>query len=577
VVGEEVPASEDGVSREGEGQTSGSAQAAARGRLHEEDTGRRFVRHTAVMSVGTALSRITGFLRLSAMAYAIGVAHSRVADAYNVANNTPNIVYELVLGGVLTSVFVPVFVEWLDARGRNEAWEVARSVLTFTLVVLSTIMLVTILAAPLLVRLYTLQVSGPGAAAERELATFFLRWFMPQIVFYGLGAVIIGLLNAHRKFAVPMFAPILNNLIVIGTMIAFAAMPGGHTLGTISGAQKLVLAAGTTLGVVGMTVVLLPSLRRVGFRFRWRFDWRHEAVRRIARLSLWVFVYVAVNQLGLLVVIILGARKLEYTAYNSAFILFQLPHAIFAVSIMTALLPALSSRWAEGDREGFRGLLARGLRSTAFIVVPAAFGYIVLAEPVVRLLLQHGAAASDATTKVTGDILVFFSLGLFSFSAFQLLLRAYYATQDTRTPALINVAAVALNTSVNFLYFFALGLGVKGLALGHATAYTFAAIVAALLMRRKLGGLEGRIVLKGIAKVLAGAGATAAAAYGTSKVLAGLVDTHSVAGQMAQVAGSVVVGLLVFVLAALVLRMEDLQLVKEFVMTRVRPGTHAGQ
>src|SRR5439155_27385121 len=159
--------------------------------------------------------------------------------------------------------------------------------------------------------------------------------FMPQIVFYGVGAVITGLLNAHRKFAVPMFAPILNNLIVIATMVAFAAMPGGHHLvgqEAITGAQKLVLAIGTTFGVVAMTVVLFPSLRRIGFRFRWRFGWRHEAVQRIARLALWVFVYVAANQLDLLVAIILGARNAEYTAYTAPFIMFQFPHDIFELS-----------------------------------------------------------------------------------------------------------------------------------------------------------------------------------------------------------------------------------------------------
>ena len=563
------------MSREGEAPPVGPIEAAGKagGGRRSEDTRRRFVRHTAVMSVGTGLSRITGFLRLSAMAFAIGVAHSKVADAYNVANNTPNIVYELVLGGILTSVVVPVFVDWLDNRGRDEAWDVARSILTIGLAALSVIMLITILAAPVLVRLYTLQLGpGPEADAERALATFFLRWFMPQIVFYGLGAVITGLLNAHRRFAVPMFAPILNNLIVIGTMLAFAAMSGQEhpTLGGVTGAQKLVLAIGTTLGVVAMTLVLLPSLRRLGFRWRWRFDWRHEAVRRIARLAVWVFVYVAMNQLGLLVVIILAARDIEYTAYQSAFILFQLPHAIFAVSIMTALLPALSSRWAEGDRAGFRLLLAQGLRSTAFIVVPASLGYIVLAAPIVRLLLQHGAAEAARTTEITSQILVFFSIGLFAFSAFQLLLRAYYATQDTRTPALINVAAVALNTGVNFLFFFTFGLGVKGLALGHATAYTFAAVVAALLIRRKLGGLEGRVVLRGIAKVLLGAGATAIAAFGASRGLGAVVDTTTVIGQFTQVAGSVLVGLLVFVAAALLLRMEDLQLVREFVAPRGR-------
>jgi putative peptidoglycan lipid II flippase len=535
----------------------------------EEDSGSRFVRHTAVMSVGTGLSRLTGFLRLSAMAYAIGVAHSRVADAYNVANNTPNIVYELVLGGILTSVFVPVFVEWLDTREREEAWDVARSVMTIALVVLTAILVVTLVAAPLFIRLYTLQLHGPRAQAERALGTFFLRWFMPQIVFYGVGAVATGLLNAHRRFAVPMFAPILNNVIVIGTMLAFAAIHGDTTpsVEAISGAQKLVLAVGTTLGVVAMTAALWPSLRRLGFRWRWRLDWRHDAVRRIARLALWVFVYVAVNQLGLLVVIILAAGRTAYTAYTSAFILFQLPHAIFAVSIMTALLPALSSRWTDRDREGFRLMLARGLRGTAFIVIPAAAGYVALAGPIVRLLLQHGAA-SGHQTQLVARILVLFSIGLFSFSAFQLLLRAFYATQDTRTPALINVAAVSINTGMNFVFFHF--YGVRGLALGHATAYTFAAVVAAVAIRRRLGGLEGRLVLAGLGKVVVGAAVTGGVAYLAARALAGVVDTATVAGQALQVLGAVGAGVAAFLALAVLLRMEDLQLLKGFAGARFR-------
>ncbi len=541
--------------------------------MTEGPDGGGFVRNTAVMSVGTALSRVTGFLRLSAMAYAIGVVHARVADAYNVANNTPNIVYELILGGVLTSVFVPVFVEWLDTRGREEAWEAARSVLSIAVVVLTAILLITLVAAPLFVRLYTLRLHGPQADAERALATFFLRWFMPQIVFYGVGAVATGLLNAHRRFAVPMFAPVLNNLIVIATMLVFAGINHGSGVPAPEGittAQKLVLAVGTTLGVVAMTAALWPSLRRLGFRWRWRLDWRHEAVRRIARLSLWVFVYVAANQLGLLVVIILAVGsvgKAGYTAYTSAFILFQLPHAIFTVSIMTALLPAMSSRWTDGDRDGFRLMLARGLRGTAFIVVPAAAGYVALAGPIVRLLLQHGAA-SGGQTQLVAKILVFFSIGLFSFSAFQLLLRAFYATQDTRTPAFINVAAVSINTGMNFLYFHF--FGVRGLALGHATAYTFAAIVAAVAIRRRLGGLEGRLVLAGLGKVLVGAAATAGAAYWTARGLASAVDTATVAGQVVQVGGAVAAGVAAFLALAVVLRMEDLELLKRFALARFR-------
>ena len=527
-----------------------------------------YARSTAVMAVGTTLSRLTGFLRLSAMAYALGIVAVR-ADAYNVANNTPNIIYELVLGGVLTSVFVPVFVEWLGTRGRDASWEIARNVLSIAAVVLTSIMLVTILAAPWIVRLYTVNVRPAHLGPERALATFFLRWFMPQIVFYGIGAVATGLLNAHRRFAAPMFAPIFNNLTVIATMLVFAAMPGpSHpTVDGVTTAQRYVLAIGTTLGVVAMTLALLPSMRRLGFRFRWRLDWRAEPVRRIARLATWVFLYVLVNQLGLLQIIVLSAGHTDYTAYISAFTFFQLPHAIFAVSIMTALLPSLSAHWAEGEPEEFRGLLARGIRSTAFIVVPAALGYIVLAQPIVRLLLQRGATTL-AGADLVAQVLVYFSLGLFSFSAFQLLLRAFYAMQDTRTPALINVAAVALNVIVNFVYF--PFLGVKGLALGNTTAYTFAAIAAIAIIRRRLGGLEGRAVIRGLAQVAVASAITAGVALAASKLVALGVSSSTAAGELAEVVVGVGAGVAAFLAVASAMHMQELAILKRLVPARLR-------
>jgi putative peptidoglycan lipid II flippase len=190
------------------------------------DTTRAYVRHSAIMSVGTGLSRLTGFLRLAALAFALGQTESRLADAYNVANTTPNIIYELALGGILSSVFVPVFVEWLETRGRDEAWRSARAVLTFTAVFLSAIMVVGILGSNLIIRAYTFDVNGPEGDAARAFASFALKWFMPQIVFYGIGAVATGLLNAHRRFAAPMFAPIVNNLLVSATFFLFAFAPG---------------------------------------------------------------------------------------------------------------------------------------------------------------------------------------------------------------------------------------------------------------------------------------------------------------------------------------------------------------
>ena len=536
--------------------------------LPPEDSQAAFVRNTAVMSVGTALSRVTGFLRLSAMAYALGIAETRLADAYNIANITPNIVYELALGGILTSVFLPVFVEWLQSRGREAAWDVARKVLGIAAVSLSIITVLGIVLAPWVIRLYTVGVPDGQRHAVEDLASFFLRWFMPQIVFYGIGAVATGLLNAHRRFAVPMFAPILNNLIVIATFLTFAAMsrPGQAVLAT--GPQKLVLAIGTTLGVVMMTVALWPSLRRLGFRFRWRPGWMDEAVVRIGHLAKWVVVYVVANQLGYLVVLILAARvKGGYTAYAAAFMLFQLPHAIFVVSVFTALLPAMSSRWVDGDRDAFRELLARGIRWTAVIVVPAALGYLVLAVPIVRLLLQHGVAGPRSTDLVAG-VLVFFSLGLFSFSTFQLLLRAYYSMQDTRTPALVNIAAVCLNVLVDLVLVLALGMGVRGLALGHAIAYTFGSIGLLALIRRRLGGLDGGRIVSGLSRTFLAAGITAALAWLVARGIGEWVGTGTLGGRAAQVLGAVAAGILAFVASALMFRVEEVDVVRRQLAAR---------
>lgn len=535
------------------------------------DSTSAFVRNTAVMSIGTALSRVTGFLRLAALAYALGITETRLADAYNVANVTPNIIYELALGGILTSVVVPVLVEWLQLHGREEAWDVARRLFAFAAVALAAIAALGIVLAPWIVDLYTSGVPAHEREAVRELATFFLRWFMPQIVFYGLGAVATGLLNGHRRFAAPMFAPILNNLIVIATFVAFAAMPepaDSEQLAT--GAQQLVLAIGTTLGVIGMTIALWPSVRATGFRFAWRWGLGHEAVARIARLATWVVAYAAVNQLGLLVVIVVAnGRRGDYTAYAAAFILFQLPHAIFAVSIFTALLPAMASRWAERDVDGFRQLLAQGLRATAAIVLPAALGYLVLARPIVRLLLEHGATRAVSGALVS-DILVSFALGLFAFSAFQLLLRAFYSMQDTRTPALVNVAAVGINVGANLLFYFTFDLGVQGLALGHATAYAFASLALLVLIRRRIGGVDGARVLGSVGRTLLAGLTTAGAAWAVARWLGDAVGVTSLGEQALQVISAVGVGLLVFLLAATLLRIEEVQMVRRHLASRWR-------
>jgi putative peptidoglycan lipid II flippase len=536
-----------------------------------KDTRASLVRHAAVMTAGTTLSRLSGFLRLSAMTAALGVTVSSLGSIYTVANLTPNIVYELILGGILTSVFVPVFVDRMETRGPDDAREVAETLITLVLGLLVVVAALSALFAEEIIRLYLVASDRPDRQAEIELGVFFLRWFMPQIVFYGVGAVAIGLLQAHRRFAPPMFAPILNNLVVIGTFVAYAIVRGDRPprVVGITPAEKTILGAGTTLGVVVMTAALWPSLRSLGYRIRLRFGWRHEAVRRLVRLAGWVALYVGANQLAYVVVIILNNRfDAGPQIYTTAYTVFQLPHAIFAVSIFTALLPGMSERWATGDTTGVRAFAARGLRDTAVITLPAALGLIALAEPIVRLLFEHGAARPADTIEIART-LQGFAAGLLFFSAFQLLTRTFYSMQDTRTPALVNVGGAIVNVAAALLYIGPLDLGLRGMALAHATSYLVGAALLLLLLRARLGGLDGRAIARTLGKAALAAVLSSVAAFAVVGVW-GLPSDPSVLLQAALLSVAIAAGMLVFLVSALILRVEEVDDLRRAFLRRFR-------
>jgi putative peptidoglycan lipid II flippase len=523
------------------------------------------------MTVGTTLSRLTGFLRLSAMTAALGVTVSSLGTIYTIANLTPNIVYELILGGILTSVFVPVFVDRLETRGMDDAREVADILITLVLGLLILVAAIAALFAEQIIRLYLVASDRPGLQAEVELGAFFLRWFMPQIVFYGVGAVAIGLLQAHRRFAPPMFAPILNNLIAMGTFVAYAIVRGDRDpqVAGITFAEKTILAGGTTLGVVVMTAALWPSLRSLGYRIRLRFGWRHEAVRRLVRLAGWVALYVGVNQLAYVVVIVLNNRfDAGPQIYTTAYTVFQLPHAIIAVSIFTALLPGMSERWATGDPTGVRAFASRGLRDTAVIVLPAALGLIALARPIVQLLFEHGAARPVDTIAIART-LQGFAAGLLFFSVFQLLTRTFYSMQDTRTPALVNAGAALVNVSAALLYIGPLDLGLRGMALAHATSYVVGATLLFLLLRARLGSLDERAVGRTLAKATVAAALSAVAAFAV--VAAWPISTDaSIPLQTARLGAAIVAGMLVFLISALILRVTEVDDLRRALLRRFR-------
>jgi putative peptidoglycan lipid II flippase len=524
------------------------------------------VRSSAIVAVGTALSRVTGFVRIAAIAYALGA--TTLAGTYSYANEAPNIVYELLLGGVLTATLVPLFVKHFETRDDDAA----SAIFTVAILALAAITVVGVLAAPWIVDLYTLNVHGANVAAQQELATSLLRLFMPQMLFYGIVTLATAVLNARRRFLAAAFAPVLNNVVVIAVFLALPHIASGAL--TVRGvldddALVLLIGLGTTAGVVVMALALLPPLGRLHLHLRFLPAWRHPAVSAMLRLSGWTVGYVVANQIALLVVTVLanGTDGGPFI-YISAYAFFQLPHGLFAVSLMTTFTPEMASAAARNDLAALRVQLSRGLRLAAVVIVPAAALYLGLARPIIVALLQRGAfSGSDAS--VVADTLAMFAVGLLPFSMYLFAMRAFYARHDTFTPFWINCVENAVNIGLAFpLYAW---LGVPGLALAFSLAYFVGAGLALFVLHERLGGIEGRRIATTIAKVLA-AGAVVAGVSWAVGELVGWTTTFE--AFTAVIVGTLAAGIVYLGLLAL-LRVEELATLTALVPGRrgARPGT----
>ncbi len=445
----------------------------------------RLVRSSVAVAAGTLLSRLSGLAKFALLAYAIG--RGTLADTYGIANSTPNIVYELVLGGVLAATLVPVFVDFRNDERATSA------IFTVGLSVLAMLTLVALLAAPWIADLY-FRDPDPG---QREVATTLVRLLIPQMIFYGLTALATAVLNARRRFVAAAFAPVLNNLVVIAMILTFVAVTSGPREGwedvaTVEGdgGLLLLLGLGTTAGIVVMGLALVPAMLRAGIRIRPTFAWRHAAVRRVIRLSSWTIGYVIANQIALLVVMILAAGESgAIAAYQLAFLFLQLPHGLFAVSIMTTVMPELARSADDPDR--YRERFGWGLRLLVLVVLPAAAAYAVLEEPLVGLM--RFGAFDGGDVMITAEVVEAFALGLVAFSAYLFTMRGFYALQDTRTPFFINLGENALNIVLAAVLW--PWLGVAGLALSFSLSYIVGAAVAYALLAARTGGLDGHRTL----------------------------------------------------------------------------------
>ncbi|HVM55003.1 MAG TPA: murein biosynthesis integral membrane protein MurJ [Acidimicrobiales bacterium] len=507
------------------------------------------IRSSAVMAVGTAASRLTGFMRLAAMAYALGVG--RLTDTYTLANTTPNIVYELLLGGVLSATLVPVFVHHFEDGDEDGP----SAIVTVTAVLLAAVTVAGIVAAPWILQVYSSTVEGDVGADQRLVGTALLRMFMPQMFFYGMTAMATALLNSRRHFGAPAVVPALNNLVVTAMLLAIprVAGHGNPTLEEVRDDRTLLwlLGFGTTAGIVVMTVALWPFIRRAGIHLRWVFDLRHTAVREVVRLSGWTVAYVVTNQVALLVVLLLANKTAGGVAsYTIAFVFFQLPHALIAVSLMSALVPEMSSAARAGDMAAYKHHFSLGIRLISLVVMPAAVGYIVLADPIVSALVEYGAARGSV--EVIAECLALFAVGLLGFSLYLFTLRGFYARRDTRTPFFLNLVENAINIALALAL--EPWLGVKGLALALALAYSISALIAFATLRRRVGLLGGRRLALAVGKIGVASAVMAAAVV----LVASQVGSGEGAGAVLRTAVGVVVGVAAFTVTVVALRTDEL-------------------
>ncbi len=386
-------------------------------------------RSSSLMAVASLVSRITGFLRQVALFTALGA--TILNDAYTVANTLPNIVYELLLGGALSSVMIPLLVraQKEDPDG-GEAY--TRKLITLAAVALLLATAIGVAAAPLLTRLY--MGAGATSTADPELATTLAYLLLPQIFFYGLGAILGAILNSKGAFGAFAWAPVLNNVVVLGVVAAYLVVPDD--------ARLLVLGVGTTLGIVVQTLVLLPALRRAGFRYRPLWGW-DPRLTQASGLAVWALLYVLIGQAGLIVTtrIATGADGGAYAIYSNAWLLLQVPYGVLGVSLLTALMPRMSRAAADGRTEDLAADLGLGSKLASVLLVPISVLLTVFGTAVGVALFGLRSGNLDGANDL-GAVLAVSAFGLLPFAITMLQLRVFYALTDSRTATLVQLFTV---------------------------------------------------------------------------------------------------------------------------------------
>ena len=496
------------------------------------------LRSNLVVAVGTLLSRITGLLRFVALATVLG--GTAVSDAYLLANESPNIVYELLVGGVLSATLVPLFTSF-DANDDDESRNV---VLTTAISLILAVTIVAVAAAPLIFGLFSRRVAdGVDPETFRSVGTTLARIFLVQILFYGLTGLANAYLNSKRRFFAAAWSPILPNIIIIATLLSIPAATSGEYVLTdvlTDTRLRLTLGLGATLGIGAMAATLIPAAWNAGLRPKFVWNLRHPAVKNLLSLSFWTLGFVASNIVALIVI-----RNLTEpgssgsTAYFAAFTFFMLPHGLLGVSIATTFQPEMARAVAEKNKQKFIDAASLGVRMTALLGIPAGVGLFVLRRPLIGAALQYGEyTAEDAAS--ASRALAGLALGLGAFSIYFFVLRAFYAHQDTKTAFKVNLVENLINIVLGVALVGA--YGVLGLGAAFAIAYIAAAMWVLQILSYKVPGFSLRPILSSLFRMI-----VAAALMGESVwFIVRNIGANSGSGAFLRLVVGAVVGIVVY-------------------------------
>ena len=452
-------------------------------------------RASGIMAIGTILSRITGFFRAILAVAVLGTA--LLADTYNVANTMPNILYNLLVGGALTAIFVPQLVRSFDDEDGGHGFA-SRLVTTISMILLA-LVAIGIIFAPALVRLYAPEFSTAGFEVEKQIAVAFTRYCLPQIFFLGLFTMLGQVANARGSFAPLMWAPIANNLVVIAVFTAILITQHELNVSTISSHQVQLLGWGTTAGVVIQALILIPVVKRSGIKLRPM--WGVKGLGKSFGLAGWTLVYVLISQLGYLVTVNVATSAavrsakagiktgVGFTPYTSAYYIMLLPYSIVTISIVTALLPHLSKLAIAKNIEEVKKQLVRAIKMVGVVTVPSAVALLFFGPLMTEVLYT---SISLADSRYIGYVLSALAIGLVPFSINLILVRGFNAFEDTKTQVtsifVINVISVAL--SYLFLSTLHSDQVTIGLGIAFSVSYIAGLSITLSLLKKHLGKLE---------------------------------------------------------------------------------------